>query len=84
MPCPLLALLPGVNRTTISRAIGDTLPLLDQHASAIPRPATTRIRTLADLHAYATAKATTPAQKINQRANHLRALTACGCWLPPW
>jgi hypothetical protein len=64
MPCPLLALLLGVNRTTISRAIGDTLPLLDQHASVIPEPATARIRTLADLHAYATAKAATPAQEI--------------------
>jgi Rhodopirellula transposase DDE domain len=64
MPCPLPALLLGVNRTTISRAIGDTLPLLDQHASVIPEPATARIRTLADLHAYATAKAATPAQEI--------------------
>ncbi len=49
--------------TTISRAIRDTLPLLNQHASAIPEPATTRIRTLADLHAYA-ARAATPAQEI--------------------
>ena len=64
MPCSLLALLLGVNRTTISRAIGDTLPLLDQHASVIPEPATARIRTLADLHAYAIAKAATPAQEI--------------------
>jgi len=23
-------------------------------------------------------------KRSNQRANHLRALTACGCWLPPW
>jgi len=43
LPCPLLAQLLGVNRTTISRAIRDTLPLLNQHASAIPEPATTRI-----------------------------------------
>jgi hypothetical protein len=64
MPYPLLALLLGVNRTTISRAIGDTLPLLDQRSSAIPGPVTTRIRTLADLHAYTAAKNTTPAQKI--------------------
>ena len=64
LPCPLLAQLFGVNRTTISRAIRDTLPLLNQYASAIPEPATTRIHTLADLHAYAAAKAATPAQEI--------------------
>ena len=61
--CPLLAQLLGVNRTTISRAIRDTLPLLDQHPSAIPEPATARILTLADLRAYA-AKATAPAPEI--------------------
>ncbi len=61
--CPLLAQLLGVNRTTISRAIRDTLPLLDQHPSAIPEPATARIHTLADLRAYA-AKATAPAPEI--------------------
>ncbi len=64
LSCPLLAQLLGVNRTTISRAIRDILPLLDQHASAIPEPATARIHTLADLRAYAAAKAATPAQKI--------------------
>ncbi len=65
-PCVvgLLAQLLGVNRTTISRAIRDTLPLLNQYASAIPEPATTRIHTLADLHAYAAAKAATLAQEI--------------------
>jgi transposase len=64
LPYPLLAQLLGVNRTTISRAIRDTLPLLNQHASAIREPATTRIHTLADLHAYAAAKAATLAQEI--------------------
>jgi hypothetical protein len=64
LPCPLLAQLLGVNRTTISRAIRDTLPLLNQHASAIHEPANTRIHTLADLHAYAAAKAVTLAQEI--------------------
>ena len=63
LSCPLLAQLLDVNRTTISRAIRDTLPLLDEHGSAIPAPATARIHTLADLHAYA-AKATTPAREI--------------------
>jgi hypothetical protein len=62
--CPLLAQLLGVNRTTISRAIRDTLPLLDQHPPAIAEPATARIHTLADLHAYAAAKATILAQEI--------------------
>ena len=62
--CPLLAQLLDVNRTTISRAIRDTLPLLDQHPSAIPEPATARIHTLADLRAYATARVTTPASEI--------------------
>ena len=64
LSCPLLAQLLGVNRTTISRAIRGTQPLLDQHAPAIPGPATTRIHTLADLRAYATAKNATPAQEI--------------------
>ena len=59
-----LAQLLDVNRTTISRAIRDTLPLLDQHPSAIPEPATARIHTLADLHVYATARVTTPASEI--------------------
>ena len=48
----------------MTKPIGDPLPLLNQHASVIPEPATARIRTLADLHAYATAKAATPAQEI--------------------
>ena len=64
LPYPLLAQLLGVNRTTISRAIRDILPLLNQHASAIREPATTRIHTLADLHAYAAARAATLAQEI--------------------
>jgi hypothetical protein len=51
--CPLLAQLLGVNRTTISRAIQQTRPLLDQHGLATAGPPATRLHTLAGISAYA-------------------------------
>ena len=53
LPHPLLAQLLGVNRTTISRAIQETRPLLGQHGLATARPPAARLHTLADISAYA-------------------------------
>jgi transposase len=53
LPYPLLAQLLGVNRTTISRAIQETRPLLNQHGLATPGTPAARLRTLADISAYA-------------------------------
>jgi hypothetical protein len=52
LPCPLLAQLLGVNRTTISRAIHETRPLLARHGLTAGQPAA-RLYTLADISAYA-------------------------------
>jgi len=61
LPYPLLAHLLGVNRTTISRAIQETRPLLDQHGSATAEPPATRLHTLADISAYAASQGIMPA-----------------------
>jgi transposase len=53
LPYPLLAQLLGVNRTTISRAIQQTRPLLNQHEPATAEPPAARLHTLADIAAYA-------------------------------
>jgi transposase len=60
LPYPLLAQLLGVNRTTISRAIQQTRPLLDQHGPATAGPPVTRLHTLADISAYAASQGITP------------------------
>jgi len=49
-----------VNRTTISRAIQQTRPLLDQHRLATAGPPATRLHTLADISAYAASQGITP------------------------
>ena len=59
LPCPLLAQLLGVNRTTISRAVQETRPLLIQHGLAAGQPAA-RLYTLADISAYAASQGITP------------------------
>jgi hypothetical protein len=60
LPYPLLAQLLGVNRTTVSRAIQQTRPLLDQHRPAAGPPAA-RLHTLAGLSAYAASQGIMPA-----------------------
>lgn len=52
LPYPLLAQLLGVNRTTISRAVQQTRPLLARRGLAAGQPAA-RLYTLADISAYA-------------------------------
>ena len=59
LPCPLLAQLLGVNRTTISRAIQETRPLLNQLGLTTRQPAA-RLHTLADISAYAASHGITP------------------------
>ena len=59
LSCPLLAQLLGVNRTTISRAVQETRPLLIQHGLATGQPAA-RLHTLADISAYAASQGITP------------------------
>jgi hypothetical protein len=53
LSCPLLAQLPGVNRTTISRAVQQTRPLLARHGLAAAGQPAARLYTLADISAYA-------------------------------
>ena len=54
LPQPVIALLLGVDRTTITRAIGVGRHLLEQHGTTID-PAPVRLYTLADLSVYAAA-----------------------------
>ena len=60
LPYPLLAQLLGVNRTTISRAIQQTRPLLNQHGPATAEPPAARLHTLADIAAYAASQGIMP------------------------
>ncbi len=63
LPQPVIARLLGADRTTITRAIGVTRQLLDQHGIPIePTPA--RLYTLADLTAYAATHGITQESEI--------------------
>ncbi len=63
LPQPVIALLLGVDRTTITRAIGVGRHLLEQHSTTI-EPAPIQLYTLADLSAYAAAHGITHGAKI--------------------
>jgi hypothetical protein len=60
LSCPLLAQLLGVNRTTISRAVQETRPLLARHGLAAAGQPAARLYTLADLSAYAASQGIMP------------------------
>ena len=51
-----LAVLYGVDRSTITRAVGEIRPLLAARGFAVPGEAGVRLRTLADVFAYAAAR----------------------------
>jgi hypothetical protein len=55
LPHQALAVLLGVDRATITRAIGQIRPLLAARGFAVPGQPTLRLRTLADVVAYAAA-----------------------------
>jgi len=55
LPHQALAVLLGVDRATITRAIGQIRPLLAARGIAVPGQPTLRLRTLADVVAYAAA-----------------------------
>ncbi len=56
LPHAALAVLYGVHRSTITRAAGEIRPLLAQRGFAVPGQAGLRLRTLADVFAYAAAE----------------------------
>jgi Helix-turn-helix of DDE superfamily endonuclease/DDE superfamily endonuclease len=56
LPHQALAGLPGVHRSTVSRAIGEIRPLLAARGFAVPAQPGVRLRTLADVFAYAAAR----------------------------
>jgi hypothetical protein len=56
LPHAALALFYGVDRSTITRAIGEIRPLLAQRGFAVPGKPGLRLRTLADVFAYAAAE----------------------------
>ena len=56
LPHAALAVLYGVDRSTITRAIGEIRPLLAARGFAVPGEAGVRLRTLADVFAYAAAR----------------------------
>jgi hypothetical protein len=56
LPHELLAELYGVHRSTISRAVGEVRPLLAVRGFAVPGEPGVRLRTLADVFAYAAAR----------------------------
>jgi hypothetical protein len=55
LPHAALAVLYGVDRSTITRAVGEIRPLLAARGFAVPGEAGVRLRTLADVFAYAAA-----------------------------
>src|SRR5512135_2034047 len=56
LPHAALAVFYGVHRCTISRAVGEIRPLLAQRGFAVPGKPGLRLRTLADVFAYAAAE----------------------------
>lgn len=56
LPHAALALLYGVDRSTITRAVGENRPLLAARGFAVPGKPDLRLRTLADVFAYAAAE----------------------------
>ena len=59
LPHAALAELYRVDRSTISRAVGEIRPLLAGRGFAVPGEPGTRLRTLADVFAYAAARGVT-------------------------
>ena len=57
LPHAALAVFYGVHRSTITRAAGEIRPLLAQRGFAVPGKPGLRLRTLADVFAYAAAEA---------------------------
>src|SRR6266511_3308083 len=56
LPHQALAVLYGVDRATITRAVGEVRPLLAERGFAVPGLPGVRLRTLADVFAYAAAQ----------------------------
>jgi DDE superfamily endonuclease len=56
LPQELLAELYGVHRSTVTRAVGEVRPLLAARGFAVPGEPGVRLRTLADVFAYARAR----------------------------
>ena len=56
LPHAALAELHGVHRSTVSRAVGEIRPLLAARGFAVPAQPGVRLRTLADVFAYAAAR----------------------------
>src|SRR5205807_5162505 len=56
LPHQALAGLHGVHRSTVTRAIGEIRPLLAARGFAVPAQPGVRLRTLADVFAYAAAR----------------------------
>ena len=56
LPHQALAELHGVHRSTVSRAVGEIRPLLAARGFAVPAQPGVRLRTLADVFAYAAAR----------------------------
>ena len=59
LPHKALAVMYGVDRSTVSRAIGEVRPLLAARGFAVPGEPGIRLRTLADVFAYAAARGVT-------------------------
>jgi hypothetical protein len=56
LPHAVLAALYGVDRSTVTRAVGEVRPLLAARGFAVPGERGVRLRTLADVFAYASAR----------------------------
>ncbi len=59
LPHAALAVFCGVHRSTITRAVGEIRPLLAARGSAVPGRPGLRLKTLADMFAYAAAEGVT-------------------------
>ena len=73
LPHAALAVLYGVDRSTITRAVGEIRPLLAARGFAVPGEPGVRLRTLADVFAYAAARGVEPAARRHGSAGQAPA-----------
>jgi hypothetical protein len=66
LPHAALAVLYDVDRSTLTRAVHEIRPLLEQRGCAVPGRPGVRLQTLADVFAYAAAKASRCAPKASR------------------
>ncbi len=85
LPHAALAVFYGVDRSTITRAVQEIRPLLAARGFAVPGTSGVRLRTLADVFAYAAAEGVTlriDGTEVQVRRPRAGAPSGCGAAAP--